>query len=154
MDWLPELITLTESGGDWDAYEERLYDQFCNDFIRSRPILDGESVGVTRTPIVDGRELSFWHLISQGDVEEERLPDMRRCERIAWPRAIIDNAEGDDVHWWRSRGKVVVTPSDFRHKVVIVQRKGYKLLLTAYTIEREHTRRKLEKEWQSVRGRK
>ncbi len=152
MIWLPDLVELSDFGGDWDEYIQRVHDQFRQDFIQSRPTLDGESVGVSRNPVVQGRESSFWHLISEGRVEEERIPDLRRCERIAWPRAIIEHADTDDVHWWPSKQRrVIVTLADFTYKLVLIQGKGYKLLLTAHPIERAHRRRKLEKEWKRNR---
>ena len=30
-------------------------------------------------------------MISEGKVETERTPDISRCERIAWPRPMMDN---------------------------------------------------------------
>ena len=148
MDWLPDLLPISAHGGNWDQYIQRVYEQFHNDFILSRPTLDGEYVGVRRTPILEGRERTFWHLVSEGTVEEDRLPSMERCERIAWPRSLIEHAATDDVHWWAKEARrVIVTLADFSYVLVLTQARGYKLLLTAYPVERPHRRRKLEKEW-------
>jgi hypothetical protein len=33
---------------------------------------------------------SFWHMITEGGLDdEERIPDLRRCERIAWVPHLI-----------------------------------------------------------------
>ncbi|MNH30689.1 hypothetical protein D3C79_909980 [compost metagenome] len=43
-------------------------------------------LGLKRHPVIQGKEATFWHMISEGNDEAERLPDLRRCERIRWPR--------------------------------------------------------------------
>ena len=37
-----------------------------------------------------GKPGTFWHIVSSGENEEERLPDLRRYERVAWPAHILD----------------------------------------------------------------
>lgn len=38
--------------------------------------------------MADGKEATFWHMIQEGRIEEDRTPDIRRCERIRWPKPI------------------------------------------------------------------
>ena len=80
-DWLPELILFENYNGDWQRYEDAVYSRFYSDFIASRPTFQGLPVRITRN-LVKGKERGFWHLIQEGRVEEQRTPDLRRCERI------------------------------------------------------------------------
>ena len=49
-----------------------------------------------------GREMgqTFWHMISLGKVESERTPELRRCERVSWPRPLIEQCQRDGVKVW------------------------------------------------------
>ena len=46
------------------------------------------------------KPFTYWHLISEGEVEWDRKPDIRRCERIAWARDILNNAEDKRIKTW------------------------------------------------------
>lgn len=137
--------------GEWQTYCNILYAIFTHDFMETPPAFEGLTVSAIRAPMYEGKSGSFWHLISQGDVEEERLPDLRRCERIRWPRAIIDHA--DDVKVWRNTRKnkihVCLWLKEENYLVVLGQRNGYFILRTAYLIENEHQQRKLQKEYEA-----
>jgi len=142
-------VLLEAYGGDWNSYCDALYQFFHEDFIASQATYHGMRVAIKRHPLLKGKEATFWHLISEGDVEDERLPDLRRCERIRWPRPIIDASSGDKVRFWRARRgeeRVVIAVGDFSYVVVLAIRRGYVVLWTAYYVEREHRRRKLRAE--------
>ncbi len=155
FDWLPELYLLSSFGGDWDSYQEAVYRQFCKDFITSNPSYPGKRWAVKRNPQVKGKEATFWHLISKGESESERFPDMRRCERIAWPRAMISAIQSGKVKIWPNRrGKerrIAIALPDFSYVVILADRGDYILLWTAYVVETNHHRRKLEKEYEDAR---
>lgn len=149
-EWLPELVLLSSVGGRWDKYMERLYDFFRTDFLLAPPDYKGLRVGVKRNPLTSGREASFWHLISEGPVEEDRLPNLRRCERIRWPKRIIDHANEDTVLCWentrRGETRALLWVPDAEFLVVLARRSGYYLMWTAYPVTRAHRKRKLQKE--------
>jgi hypothetical protein len=149
--WLPPLVFLADYGGDWHRYLEAVYDFFRQDFVVSSPQWKGKRVGAKRHPIADGKEATFWHLITEGRTEAERLPDLRRCERIRWPRPIIEATPQGRVRCWTNRreheARVVIALDDFSYVVVLAQRKGYVILWAAYCVEKEHRRQKLRKEF-------
>ena len=89
--WLPDLILLSDFQGNAIAYLEAVYQQFEQDFIKSRPKLNGLPVQVYINPKEDNKASSYWHITHEGEVESERIFAARRCERIAWVRAIIEN---------------------------------------------------------------
>lgn len=69
IDWLPPLVLLEEYGGDWDRYLTALYDFFTHDFIDKTPSFKGIKLALKRHPVIQGKEATFWHLISEGKVE-------------------------------------------------------------------------------------
>lgn len=148
---LPPLILLEDFGNDWHAYLEAIYRIFFQDFITSTPRVENKRFAMKRHPIIEGKEATFWHIISEGTIENERLPDLRRCERIRWPRPMIEAITTGYVKYWKNmRGKeerIVIALEDFSYVVVLADRGDYILLWTAYCVEQEHTRRKLKNEF-------
>src|SRR5688572_6472060 len=98
--WLPELVVLSDYGGDWQQYLAAIYQCFRQDFILTAPAYPGRRFALKRHPLLRDKEATFWHLISEGSIEADRLPDLRRCERIRWPRAMIERMGSDDVYVW------------------------------------------------------
>ncbi|KXB07061.1 hypothetical protein AKJ51_02130 [candidate division MSBL1 archaeon SCGC-AAA382A20] len=148
-DWLPELVRLKDYEGKWGTYVEVLYEIFRKDFKDSRPQFRSSDVACQTNPLHQGKEPAFWHLI-QGD-GAGRKPDMRRCERIGWPRAILENANSPKIRIWETqRGK------DNRwclwyveeYLVVLGERSSYYFLITAYPTNIDHTCQKLRKDYE------
>jgi hypothetical protein len=154
-DWLPSLIRYADFGGDWNKFIEEVYSKFkldfLDDFNRRNLKFEGVPLNLRRHPLVRGKEASFWHLVSTGDIEEERLPDFDRCERIAWAKAILDNANDSAIkRWENTRGSnrnICLWLEDENYMVVLGKRNGYLLLLTAYCVE-NYRRKKLNREYE------
>jgi hypothetical protein len=155
-DWLPPLITLDSCGGDWARYVEEIYARFKRDFVDSRPLYNGVRLGLRKHPVVQGKETTFWHLISEGETEEDRLPDLRRCERIGWVRPLIEQAgKRADVKIWKQQRKgktnIAIAIDDFSYIVFLGERSGdsgpYLIPLTAYHVEGQKKRDRYRKEW-------
>jgi len=155
--WLPGLVLLQNSGGEWEEYLSVLYEWFKNDFIATQPVWPDKRMALKRKPLYQDKECTFWHFIQEGPVESERLPDIQRCERIRWPRKIIDRFSGvkpfqeDTVVWWKNKRRgekrFVLAVQNFTYIVVVADRGSYVLPWTAYVIEREPSRLKLQKEY-------
>lgn len=149
--WLPALALFEEYGGDWDRYLDALYAFFKRDFIDSRPAYNGVTLALKRHPVIQNKEATFWHIISEGDSEAERVPDMRRCERIRWPRPIIEHSGDSAIKIWanerRGEKRICLWFEDAEYLVILTERNGYLMLWTAYTVVHEHTKRKLKKEY-------
>ncbi|MBN1320722.1 MAG: hypothetical protein JXA87_07775 [Thermoleophilia bacterium] len=101
-------------------------------------------------------EAGFWHLISDGLVEDERLPDLRRCERIAWPRPMIEADGTEQVNVWLSRGeawkrgsRVAIALRDFSYVAILEYAGNHMLLVTAYLVEHDHRREKLRRQFEA-----
>jgi hypothetical protein len=154
--WLPPLVELENFRGDWNAYLDALYSVFTNDFIAYRPRFDGLPVQRRRYPLVRNKEATFWHIIAEGPIEEERTPDLRRCERIRWPKPVIEQARRQGQKIWKNkRGTqtcICIWIEDTDYLVVLADRDDYVLLLTAYCVTQAHTKRKLEKEYRAYKA--
>jgi hypothetical protein len=164
--WLPPLVLLEDSHGNWDAYEEILYGWFTQDFVTSRPTWPGKRVGLKRHPLSKGKEATFWHFISDGRTEEDRVIDIRRCERICWPRPVMEAftnrrpTAADPVVWWKNTRKgetsYLIGLPDFSYLIVVRDRGTYVLPWTQYHLDQQNRRDKTAKEcqayWQAQDG--
>ncbi len=151
VQWLPPLVLLSDHGGEWERYLEAVYAWFKQDFINSKPVFQGRRLGLKRHPLTDGKEATFWHMTSEGQDEENRLPDLRRCERIRWPKQVIENAGDPKIKWWvsvkRHEDRIHIWLEEEDYVVVLADRRGFLLPWTAFVITREHTRIKMRKEY-------
>lgn len=150
--WLPELVLFENYGGNWHHYLDALYDFFKKDFIDSKPTFEGRRVGLKRHPESQRKEATFWHMISEGDSEEDRFPDMRRCERIRWPRPIIEHSRESVVKVWKNvRGRetrICLWLESLEYLLVLADRRDYVLPWTAYMVDKPRRRQKLQKEFE------
>ena len=151
--WLPPLVLFNDYGGNWDAYLDAIYEWFKQDFIDSKPVFQGRQLGLKRHPITRGKEATFWHMTSEGMDEENRTPDLRRCERIRWPKPVIEHTDDPTVKYWvsvkRNENRIHIWLEDLDYVVVLADRRGFLLPWTAFLVTRDHTRTKLRKEYEN-----
>ena len=150
--WLPKALRYNDFDGDWEKFLAVVYHIFERDFKQSRPAYQGFPLGYDST-IEDGKEAVFWHLTSEKDKKTgNREMDLRRCERIAWPRPILEHPQDQQVSVWKKkRGKEVrikLWLEGVDYLVVLKEGRNTVILLTAYRTDREHTRNKLRGERQ------
>jgi hypothetical protein len=152
-EWLPDLLLLETFGGNWQRYEDAVFAQFYTDFIESRPTFLNEPVYITKNPLKKGKERGFWHCVQEGLIEEDRTPDLRRCERIRWIRPVIENINDPQIKKWptqrgrKNRYQIWVEEADYL--VVLEKRPSSWYLWTTYYTDRPHTREKLRKEYEA-----
>lgn len=157
--WLPPLLRLEDFDGEWERYFNAVKAVFSADFEGARPTVRGRRVGLKRMPLVEGMTATFWHFISEGKGEADRRPDLRRCERIGWPRALILAIDSDRVCVWEEedprRGrKLLVSLLDYSYLLVLDDRGDYLLPWTAYRVEHEHGRDKLRRRHEGSNAKK
>lgn len=150
--WLPALVLFSDHHGDWNTYVEVIYAHFRTDFVQYIPRLANKPCRINCYPLTDGKEPTFWHIISEGEAEEDRIPDFRRCERIRWPRPLIEQVPCAHVNSWRvkrgSKWRINLAPTDFSYLVVLAEKSQSVFLITTFHIEMDHRRRKLRQEWE------
>ena len=155
-EWLPPLVLFETYNGNWEKYLNVLYDFFSEDFITSNPSYRGVKLSLKRHPIIQGKEATFWHIISEGRAEDERVPDLRRCERIRWPRPIIENPEAPILKIWENKRngekRICLWLEQQEYLVILAERKGYILLWTAFCVTLSHQKRKLEREFRAFKA--
>lgn len=148
---LPELIELSDFGGDFNSYLEAVYECFKNDFIINRPQFRGIRLGLKKHPLLNCKEATFWHMTSEGDDESTRVPDLRRMERIKWPSPMIAQSEHPYLKVWENtRGNktnILIFHEDEDYLVVMRKARDYILPWTAYLVEDNARKRKLLKEY-------
>ena len=129
-----------------------MYAYFKSDFIDSKPKCGKKPVKLKRYPLLDGKEATFWHITSEGKEETKRVPDLRRCERVRWPRPTIEHYKDKAVKCWTNkRGgdkRIVLWLYDQDYVVVLAGRSKYVLLWTAYYVSYKHTRQRLLAEYE------
>jgi len=90
--WLPAALKRTDFA-DESALEIAVWTLFQTDF-KTPPVFRNEKIFVDRNPhkACPNREHSYWHLITEGEPEENRttpVPD--RLEHLPWAKPIIEN---------------------------------------------------------------
>lgn len=147
---LPDLVRFEDYGGCWETYRDALFEIYQEQLSQADLRFRGLRVSCERNPETDGKDFRFWHLVADGEVEEDRIPNMRRCERLQWIAWVIQNADTcDEIDVWENKRKgqrsvLLWYQEDFL--VVLRVRNGYYLLKSGYCIEYESARRKKRKE--------
>jgi hypothetical protein len=139
---LPEIIELSHYRGNFDTYMQAVYDIFVNDFIHTKPVYCGIKLGLKRFPIVDGKEYTFYHMTHSGDIESERIPDLRRMEAVPWPKPMINDSTHPDLRVWQNirrgtggtKSRILILNESTNYLVVLDRRDTFILPWTAYFV--------------------
>lgn len=156
---LPEIIELTEFGGNFHRYLEAVYEIFKADFVDSKPVFRGVKLGLKRHPEIEGRAYTFYHMTHSGDIENSREPDLRRMERMAWPKPMIDDSEHPYLKVWRNirrgpggtRNRILIMHTEEKYLVVLDDRTEYILPWTAYYLRSTSEVEKKLKEFEAYK---
>ena len=100
---LPNLIKLEDHGGSWEDYLEVVYAIFKRDFIDNKVSYKKRKIALKKYPLLKGKEACFWHLTTEGKIEEKRIPDLRKCEKIGWIKPIIESSGNKEIKFWISK---------------------------------------------------
>lgn len=151
----PDLIFLEDYNGNFDKYFAAVYNIFETDFIKTQPLYQNQRVVVRKYPEVDGIHKTFYHITHQGEDENNRKPDFRRMERIRFPKFVIENHLHNEILIWKNkRGKderVVLFNEAENYILILTERNGFYLFITAYYVETEHRKQKLLKEYEAYK---
>lgn len=158
----PDLIPF--SGQNWNEYEDEIYRIYLDTVANAGLVFLGLPIKVKYHPDTKKKGFGFWHLISEAPSqnnhnEEDRIPDLRRCERIRWIAWCIQNAQTCGFSYWENqRGRdtnIVIWAERYDFAVIMAKRQtkegvNFFLLKTAYCLRR-HNKHKFLKEknaWQ------
>lgn len=141
---LPPLILLDQFNGNWNSYQDALYNIFLDSIVNKLTFLDLPVSCRYFQPIAEMHRC-FWHLISEGErTDEERIPNIRRCERIRWIPHLINNYRAGELLCWENKrgtnkNSVLWLPSE-NYMIVLSRRNNYYLLTTAYIHDQRKTK--------------
>jgi len=84
---------------------------------------------------------------------------LRRCERIRWPKPIIEHSDKVGIKIWENirhkkkgiQHSICIWFKDAEYLVILRKRSSYILFWTAYPVAENHRKRKLEKEYQEYK---
>jgi hypothetical protein len=151
---LPEKILLENFNGDWQMFENAVYEAFCKDFVNSKPFFRGKKLNLKKNPFIEGKEYTFYHMVSAGKIEDQRIPDIRRYERIKWAKPTIEKCDTWNLKVWpqKRNGKnriciwiEIVDESDYI--VILDIREDYILPWTTFILNYNHEKIKKLKEY-------
>lgn len=139
---LPIICTLDDVGGVWDDFEEVIYQVFKDDFIHSQSCFRGKNVAIINEKQYKNKERSFWHIVSEGKDDSNRLPNLRRCERVSWVKFLIEICESScsTVNVWTAfhnkskRNRIYIWCPRVDYIVVLEDRKCKYQLITAFVV--------------------
>lgn len=152
---LPELLLLEDYGGNYERFIQAVYVVFQRDFVKYKTKFRGEELRLKRHPIYQDKAYTFYHMTHKGEDEQNREPDLRRCERMPWARPVIENCDAWNLKIWpqiRKGSNRLCIWLDLEEEpdyvIILDIRKDYKLLWTAFVLEYEHEKRKKQKEYE------
>lgn len=159
---LPSLVLFEDYKNDYELYIDKVYSHFQTDFLYSYPIFryDPSEIHINSRPYEKDKEFTFWHIVSEGKTEEERTINIRRCERICFPKFLIENYDSVCCKIWekdvlakKSREKRIhISNEDFSFIIVLSKLNKSspifkRTLITAFYVEREYQRKKYESDY-------
>lgn len=152
----PPLIELDDYGGDWSRYLEAIYECYLAEVVKGNLEFEGLPIRCQFRPITKGKHFAFWHVISEGREEDDRTPDLRRCERIKWIAWVISNAGTNvKISVWENRRpgntNLVLWYEEGNYTVILSKRSGYLLLKTAFCLT-SHRRTVFQRERDAYRA--
>jgi hypothetical protein len=150
-EWLPDLFPVNP----WTSTTyEALYRLFQKDFVESQPVYKGQTVWFFPEK-EDGKEKIFWHLTTRDEREAgERLPDLRRSERLSWVRPMLNQPECPEALAWdyeEGDGTVKTYVWLENYDFVVILKKypdSSRRLITSFWLEYSHAKRKLKKKYE------
>jgi len=152
--WPSELYPFT---GDWTAYVEVIHRCYLDHFVRNTSNWRGKRIGVRYEPTTAGKAYTFWHITcgldENGDVNP---PDLERCARIGWVKAVIEADPAKVMTWEQKRGRdtnIAIALPDFSFIVFLAERRDWMYLLTAYCVGSQRQRDRYRREYDRSRKR-
>lgn len=152
-----DALFVCEDLSNFSDYEDTLFDIFLDLYEHGCIVYNGLPVRMKHYPPDYGERSGFYHLTCEnyqhtGD-EGDRVPDLRRCERLEWPEKIITSCAPNCPYlliWENMRhGKsnIVLFCPELDYVVILSKRNNYLLLTTAYPINYNNRKRDLLREY-------
>ncbi|HPO57161.1 MAG TPA: hypothetical protein PKY46_14280 [Ignavibacteriaceae bacterium] len=157
---LPDILLLSDYNGNFDLFTDAVYSVFFKDFVKDKTFFRGEKLKLKWHPLYQNKAYTFYHMTHKGKDEQNRVPDLRRCERIPWAKPTIEHCDTWKLKIWpqqrsgqgglKDRLCIWLEMDNEPDYIVILDiREKYKLLWTAFVLEYPHEKRKRKKEYEA-----
>jgi hypothetical protein len=104
---------------------------------------------------MDGLHGTFYHITHEGEDEANRQPDIRRMERIRYPKFAIQQNLHPEILIWKNRRRkderILFFNESENYIVVLTERNEFYLFITAYVVDTTHRKRSLIKEYEAYK---
>lgn len=154
---LPSKIYLEDYSGDYHKFIDAVYQIFENDFIRHKTKFGSHVLGMKINPKFQERAYTFYHMTHEGEDENNRTPDLRRCECMPWAKPVIENVQNWNLKFWRqsrnrSENRICIwlecsEEVEDDYFIILEVRETYVLLWTAFMSKYSNSIRKKFKEY-------
>lgn len=139
---IPSKIEAYFFRGNLDDYKEALYKIFKRDFLDTDLYYKGKRVDIIHEKMFEGKERSFWHIISEGERDFDRKPISWRAETLPWAKPLIEE-DGTCVEYkqWvkyhdkTKRDRHYIWCTAINYLVILEDRDTYFKLITAYPVQ-------------------
>lgn len=156
----------------WNEYLKELYvEVFKRDFLDSFPIFQSMEVHIRKEPMDGEFEHGFIHMTHEDHYHKsndrnDRVPDIRRAERLPWARRVIENYEcsvendcGRILYWEEfksnsQRVRVNLLFKEEKYLVVLEKTKREFLLITGFYLDKEWELEKRIKKYKKYKQQK
>ena len=154
LETLPGIICLEDFGGDYSRFIDAIFEVFEKDFIKHKAHFGTFQLHYRYHPAYQDRPYAFYHMTHTGLDEDNRLPDLRRCERMPWARPTIEETGSLGLKFWeqdrRNGHRVCIwleVDNGENYFVVLYVHKDYVRLLTAFYGDYPNYAEKRQKEY-------
>jgi hypothetical protein len=160
---LPNIIKLSDFGGDFYSYEDYLYkDIFLKDLYNFKLTYNNKLIEFKTMPRFNNKEDSFYHLTCKifEKGSNEREPDFRRSERLCWLKPAIETNHLAACQQscflvyerpYKSKKRICFLNKEDRYFIVLEERESYYLLITAYYLDYDNALEKKIKEYEKYK---
>ena len=142
---LAPLFPIAGFGGSLSEYIDALYDRY-GAMLGAGIRLWGRPLVVRCSRARDGRDATFWHLVTHHTAEktdQTRRLDLVRCAYLPRVCDVLERFSHEDPRtcWWRGHDhRILVAPVDFSMVVRLRKVRGEYLLETAWQTGGPHSR--------------
>lgn len=151
---IPSEVKLSDHGGDWETYIASLYKLFSENYIDHTVKYNAKNVNIITEKMIDGKVRSFWHIITEGQYDDNRIPNLDRCSKVHWARHIIEES-GECIHYktWikyhdkTGRNRYYIWCDHLNYIVIFEDRHTHYTLITAYVVDK-YREKKYKKEYE------
>lgn len=142
-------------------YEDSLFEIFLDLYEHGSIVYNGLPVRMKHYPPDYGERSGFYHLTCENYQhtadENDRVPDLRRCERLEWAEKIISDCSPTcpKLLVWENvrhgKANIVLFCPELDYVVILGKRKDYLLLTTAYPVNYPNRKKDLLREYNAYK---